>query len=886
MNSKLNRRRFLRVSITALLATNGVGESFFICEAGEASSWRDLKIGGGGQLIGISQSDDGISTIVNTDTAGAFRLNTMTQLWEELIGLDTMPDGFTLPSKPEQYHYGYYCYAIEVAPNNKDIAYMIYGNPGRGRSWFFRCSNLTSSTPTWVQCKEFPNVPFQDSNNESNWPSIGPKMAIDPLNADVCYVGFEAVSGVVHQPIVTFDGGMTFHIVMSIPAASPPGNASVGGWCFDRASGVTTAMIFGHAGVPRLKIIWVCSSGNDVYRSTDGGLTWATVSGPQTTDYYSMTIDRHDGTVYRVPRDYSGFYVYRFGKWSAKIDPFGAGANNSVVWVAPNPASSGKLAAVRWNGNVKWSSDWGTTFVGTSLSRKSTSGDVFWMSANSSAAHYIGVGQAMYDNVAENKLWVNDGIGQWYTTSRSGDAFYRSATAGIQQIVTNKICSPWIAGSKVVVASWDRAAFVVDDPEEYPTTYAPLQGSTNDIHMGWDVDWASAEPTRLALLDTWGTATRNNSAMSTDGGATWRQFANFPYYPKMVHAGGGIAVSDANHLVAALGNNGPLVYTKDAGASPWAEETLSRWGGRAANAAFPVTITGTRAATASDKGATMGCVVCTCASTQGLRDVDIIPNGSATTIADIGARTSRITVLNDTDFTVNDCIWKSNQSGTVFVYICTGNAFAYYLNQRMVCADRKASNTFYYANSNPTNAGGGVYRLSFPNDLFTIERMRSTPLPLSGANSKLRSVPFNGITDTTGHLFYTAGPQNSSALYFNRSGGADGRGMSGWVTVGRGPNLVGQTWDVGFGKTKPGNDYPSVFIYGYVGNGPLGVYQANSTAADWASNLITWNLIGRISDFPRKFQTDLCHCIEGDANTYGQVYVGFGACGPMYRRPS
>jgi hypothetical protein len=771
----INRRNFLASASAASFVLGAEASAWLPADAAVPTGWRVLKIGGGGQLIGITQSDDGLSTVVNTDTAGPWFRNTTTKEWEALISVASMPAAWTVAGKPASKvvdYTGFSCYEIVVAPSNKDLAYMIYGLAGNlNKSSFFSCSNLTSAAPTWTEMKNFPSSVFQYSNNESNWPSIGPKMGVDPANPNIVYMGFESQYGTASHPIVTMDGGNTFNRLTSIPIAISDPRACVGGWCFDRTSAVTSSTIFGHSEISRLSTIWCCSSGNNVYRSIDGGAAWLAVPGSQT-DFYSMSIDKNDGTVYLVPRDFSGFYRYKSGAWSTKKGWIAGGPLNSEVWVAPDPAAPGRLAAVGWNGAVKWSSDHGDTWTGTGVTRKNKSDlDVPWMAVNPFAAHYIGVGRAMYDNALADKLIVNDGIGCWYTMSSSGDAIFFGFTAGLQQLVTNKICSPWVAGAKPIVCSWDRAAFIINDPEEYATTYYPLTGSKNDIHMGWDIDWASADPQVLALLDTWGTATQNNSSISRDGGLTWKPFANFPYYPAMLFAGGAIAISDTNHIMAALSNNGPLIYSTDAGATAWTEETLSAFGGRAANARYSVSVTATRAAIRGDmyvnsSGSTVpvaaGCVICTCADTSRLRsNIDIIPNGSGTTVADIGLAASQIGIINSTHFAALDRTWTTNQSGAVFFYITTGNGFAYYLNRRNICADRKAPNTFYYANSNPTASGGGVYKISFPNDIYTITRQRNTPMPADGAHSKIRAVPYNGIIDTTGHLFWTAGIKNS-----------------------------------------------------------------------------------------------------------------------------
>jgi hypothetical protein len=58
----------------------------------------------------------------------------------------------------------------------------------------------------------------------------------------------------------------------------------------------------------------------------------------------------------------------------------------------------------------------------------------------------------------------------------------------------------------------------------------------------------------------------------------------------------------------------------------------------------------------------------------------------------------------------------------------------------------------------------------------------------------------------------------------------------------------------------------------------MGIYRSTSSLAAWNINGAVWAKIG---DYPLG-SYDLITCVEGDANSFGTVYVGFSGSGWSY----
>ena len=195
-----------------------------------------------------------------------------------------------------------------------------------------------------------------------------------------------------------------------------------------------------------------------------------------------------------------------------------------------------------------------------------------------------------------------------------------------------------------------------------------------------------------------------------------------------------------------------------------------------------------------------------------------------------------------------------------------GNSFL--LNRQIVCADRVLRRTFY-----AYSAVGGFFKYeagaTATEGIWS--RQNAKPVPSDEGLVKIRSVP-----KYAGHIFACSGavnPANQPYSVFIRS--TDG--CKTFTNVAD----VQCVYAFGFGKPASESDYPSVCIAGLYRK-KWGIYRSTSSLAAWNARTVEWTKIG---DYPLG-NYDMVTCVEGDANEFGTVYVGFGGSGWSYYKLS
>jgi Bacterial Ig-like domain/Bacterial Ig domain len=488
-------------------------------------NWKPLNIGAGGFLTGIDIAADG-TMVVRTDTYGAYLWNG-TQ-WQQLITATSMP------AADVSVDHNQGVYEIRIAPSNTNIFYMeylgyVYRSDDKGTTW-------TKTTFTHVA----------DDPNDANRMN-GQKMVVDPNNPDVVYVGTQQ-----NGLFVTTDGGASWQRVSGVPVSAQDSSGVFGGITgivFDSSSGTTGG---------RTNVIYASSYGHGVFKSTDGGLSWLTLSGGPIDVEYAIVSPT--GAYYAA--DGNSLWRYEDGAWTKLLTE----STNGIHAVAIDPFDSSHIVVQTPGGSLDVSFDAGATWSGVNWSNQLNATDIPWLSVS---GKYMSIGGLAFDPSVPDKLWASAGVGVWNTSlpdpfTWTTPIVWNSQSIGIEQLGANDIVVA--PGGQPVVASWDRAVFYVANPDTYPSTY----GVTTKFSAGWSVDYASSQPSFLvAIADWWGI---EQSGYSTDGGQNWNVFPSFPSFAGQT-IGGTIAASSPTDIIWAPADRYAPYYTQDGGVT-WNPVTL------------------------------------------------------------------------------------------------------------------------------------------------------------------------------------------------------------------------------------------------------------------------------------------------------------------------
>lgn len=477
--------------------------------------WKPLRIGGGGWLTDINISNDGKTRVVRADTYGAYIWNN--NQWRQLVASHTMP------ASDIGVDMGEGVYEIRVAPSDSNRLYMayrgyVYTSEDRGARWI---------RTSFTRVDMYPNDAFR---------VLGEKMAIDPANPDIVYVGTPK-DGL----FFTRDGGDRWTSIADIPKTEKAQDSWPGitGIVFDPSTtsqGTTTT-------------IYASSHGQGVWRSTDAGTSWTKIpGGPNSVTHATVS---PDGTYYATDNDSNTpnrVWKLTQNTWTQLTPP--RGHQWQSVTISPQNASH--IVLVRDSGHITQSFDAGATWSDVLWSMKRHSPDIPWLAWTNET--YMSNGNAIFDPHTPNELWFAQGIGVWTTKVLPNDkeTVWASKTKGIEQLVANAVIAP--PGGKPVMASWDRALFTSENPDAYPTKHGPSAA----FNAGWSVDYASTNPSFLAAIVTWG---KDESGYSTDKGKTWTKFTTAPPQARA----GAIAVSTPTNIVWLPSNKSAPYYTKDRG---------------------------------------------------------------------------------------------------------------------------------------------------------------------------------------------------------------------------------------------------------------------------------------------------------------------------------
>jgi hypothetical protein len=395
----------------------------------QSNSWQPIDIGAGGFLTGIDIAADG-TMVVRTDTYGAYLWNG-TQ-WQQLVTSTSMP------AADVSVDHNQGVYEIRIAPSDTNVFYMEYlGSVYRS----------DDKGTTWTKTAALPHV--ADDPNDANRMN-GQKMAVDPNNPDVVYVGTQQ-----NGLFVTTDGGASWQRMSGVPGSAQDDSGvfpGITGIVFDSSSGTTGG---------KTNVIYASSYGHGVYKSTDGGTSWSALSGGPTDVEYAVV--SATGAYYAA--DGKSLWRYEDGAWSKLLTE-----SNGIHAVAIDPFDPSHIMAQTPAGNLEESFNAGATWSGIHWNNQLSATDIPWLAVS---GQYMSIGGLVFDPSVPDKLWTSSGVGVWHTSLPDHSTWttpivWNSQSIGIEQLGANDIVVA--PGGQPVVASWDRALFYVADPDSYPST--------------------------------------------------------------------------------------------------------------------------------------------------------------------------------------------------------------------------------------------------------------------------------------------------------------------------------------------------------------------------------------------------------------------------------
>ncbi len=422
------------------------------------SSWNDLNVGGGGNVIGMDIHSDGtfahwgdvfggyISNVSNAGSNGN---------WQELFTAASMPN----TNFPRTFWAG--IYYIKIAPSNSNTLVAMFGgnvnlagnqvlvSQNKGATWT-ALTGITSTFPT-------PNGKI-DTYFEN-------MVVFNPVDDSEFYIGIPNGGGIWH--CTSHGASCTRLDPGTIPAAS---------------SG------FGYYGMS-----WVGSNiiipvyGTGAYISTNGSAgPFLSSSGAPTTIFAGGYAS--DGTYFSLNyQSQTGANVYRRttgGTWS-QIGP----GSQWFSGLARDPTNKDHLAAIDFTGNMSQTTNATTTASWQTVNGAYTitNGDTPWISWSFNGSFtFLDCNTCRLDS--SGRFWIAIGIGVLYATSlpSSGATSYTPMTQGDEGLQANWV--RWVPNGPALLNSWDRPGWVITNPNGTQSTYAPNNSVT--IRYGESIDYA------------------------------------------------------------------------------------------------------------------------------------------------------------------------------------------------------------------------------------------------------------------------------------------------------------------------------------------------------------------------------------------------------------
>jgi hypothetical protein len=524
-----------------------------------------------------------------------------------------------------------------------------------------------------------------------------------------------------------------------------------------------------------------------------------------------------------------------------------ASPGNNHHGVASDPKNPGTVVFISMSGSIFMSTNYGSSFSKSGGVNPRVATDAPWLATTDES--WQSNGAIVFDPIVAGRLWIVEGIGIWYGTPTVANptTTITSQTVDNNELILTALQKP--PGGPLIATCWDRCGFILPSPTTYPTH--DLTRVEGGFAHGWDIDFAKSDPTFYAMV------IKGAVRSTADAGKTWKKLP----IPKGANWGGSVAVQTPQNFVFFPSNNGVPSYTNDGGAT-WSPCLFD---GHSMRYGWSFAYYLNRHVLCADLANRSTYYAVSYAYQKGISSILAVSGGRGYRVGDT------ITFAG------------SSQPGTAAVVEVTsvsGSAVTGVTLRAPGLYDKPLPNPITQASTSGGGAGagfnalwkalGGTWRSTDGGANWTQRSPTSPNGTNANQNSKLAAVPGH-----EGHLFFGCGGQNRYPLMRSVDGGAS------WHEV-NGPYGKCVGYQVACGKAAPGKSYPAIYMAGNLpGNSvldkPIGLYRADDCTGDPRMKP-TWKLLS----YAPCDMIDHPNCLCADSETFGTIYIAFGATGYGY----
>lgn len=766
-------------------------------------SWQPVAIGAGGYIRGmVIHPLDNKVRYARADTWGAYRWDAVKSRWVHMFTANSIPKTATVsPSNDPSQKIPVTAApssggvdSIAVDPNNTRRVFLAAtvlpaGDVNRdvardGNVYFSSNGGATFQAARGLRLPSYENAPCNDTEFDA-LNADGERLAVDPNNGNVVYLGtrlngifFSTNSGRDFAPVVGGNVPGTCQYIFNV--------------LIDRTQ-TMTRLINGRR-VKVSKTIYLISdtkSSAAIYRSNDGGATWANIAAgvPEIAGgrVGGSAIDA-TGTFWITASDKVLRYG-RTGSWSVFSPPH---AGKAIAVDQKNPG--GSIYVTDWALNISRSVNEGASWIdlGGPTSVKSVDG-IEWINAR--VNHPQSHSQLIYDPGVptaggKGRLWTgqgNDGtiyadLDESVQTDRAHGLAWNAQSKGIEQLVGQNVILPPGNKNSAVLAAEDEPTYYVSNPRAFNAIRFDVNLSekgNNDLASNGMIanipDTPSVFVTNPANISAgqWrgGPFKNNFASYSVNYGKNWKLFPSILLTDGDNSYGLGSITNLPQDLVGgqiAISARGNVLPGK--GEARWTGQDNLVWLPLANNYSY------FGSASAPPRYSLDG-------GTTWLTGTVYGEDGQAV------------------DFSKNPFQW----------------IFTYASKQFAVLADPVKPKTFYAAtvsNFMKTEDGGKTWRIP-----------AGTSSAFSPAANFFINAQMEAVPGRSGDLWFTTGQGASNAggyLFHSLNGGTN------WTRLD-----VAKAYNVAIGKGAAGKDY-ALYMYGQPkSTTPFGVYRSDDQGVNW-----------------------------------------------------